>query len=874
MKLCSSLILLAILAVFPLSRSDGISSLTQSFSCLNPTSPTFLKVCSLAFFPPSLNLTGNVSLTATHDILLQTSLPTLNVSSFVSQYLPTSLQRLAHLVHLDNVAISNALVQINLGNTTQAARFSGTLTLFSRTGLQFDLLVMKASPPSLFLGLSLPFQTIGEVLTSFFPMNVDQILSVFNGSSSLSLAVTNGFDFSNIAEMEPSYLTKIDSWDSPAVTLYASVALTSGSNIVSSFLRKYIGADAALLLVMSVNEANFTGFVGVTDLVFSDTLALRKAGLGLKIGYTTPAPEFSIEAVLEVGVNNYTLTFTGKATFTPIALSLTFTMENIWVNAFGLSRLSFGNLLLSGGISYAGVPSGFAIGAEIAIGQNCYNGQTFQGDGFCLHGKGYVGVDIAKPANNYFYVQVSSLSIETILRALIGSQTSLSVTIPQILNNALQFPNGIMASYSLTDQTLPGTSIKAGYVFQGSVSIFGASATVNLAYYINEYRISALIYASPLSIGNVFSFVGNSSTNGPYFMIDAGIKPSPNLNVQMYASVTVLGIVASVQVYIGVDKLSFALSGPILYGVLEGAFAISLTNNNFQSGSFDVSASLKMNQAMLDLISFVSNAAATSLKAAKDQVTKSQSDVNIAKANLDAQKANVCADISAKCGSSLCTASHQECSAYQQNTVCAQTSQRCSGGWKTTCVSTAQSCASYLPGWLSWMCAAWQTVCTGTSSVCQGWESFCSASKVVVDYTKCITENTICTATNWVIDTSCKAACDVVSAGINTAEATMTAANGVLQGVVNTLGGLAKAFDFISSQATTLFNIVDASFSLSMNAGNKNQFNLGINVNLNVIILGKQYLRTINFSFSDIAAIRQAMVNDVLAKIKELFPIN
>jgi len=869
MKSYQIIFFLTILAL--LSPTKSTNTLSQSFTCLNPANANFFKVCNLVFFPPSLNITANITLAASHDLLLEATLPTLNVSTLVSQYLSSSLQSLAHAVHLDNFALSNLLVEINLGNTTQALRFSGTLTLFSQTGLQVDVLVMAKTPPSLFLGLSLPFNTIEEVLNSFFPMDVDAITSVFNGTSSLSLALTNGFDFSVIPELEPSYLQQIDSWDSPAVTLYANIGLTSGSNAISRFLAKYLGPNAALLLVMSVTNTTFNGYAGIANIQITSNMTLKTAGVGLKIGFTTPAPEFSIQASLQLTVSDYALVFNGKATFTPLDLSLQFSMDGVWVNAFGLQRLSFGNLLLGGGISYAGVPSTFSIGAEIAIGLNCFNGSTFQGNGYCLDGKGFVGIDIVKPENNYYYLQVSALSLDVLLRALLGSQTQQTVVIPPILNNALQFPNGILASFSLTDQTLPGTTITAGYVFQGTVSIFGASATVNVAYYINQYAIQALIYSTPFVLGNVFSLVGNSSTNGPYFNMDVGIFPVPTFNVQLYANLTFLGISSSVQIYIGIDKLSFNISGPILYGLLLGDFDIEITNNNFQGGSFSVSANLQMNQAMLDLVSFVSNAAATALNSAKAKVTQGQTNVLQAQGNLDTNKNSICANISAKCGSLKCTASHQQCSAYKQNQVCVQTGQKCSGGWISTCISTAKSCASYLPGWLSWMCSAWQTICTGTSQVCQGWESFCSVSTTVIDYTECITENTICDIDDWIIDTACQTACDDVQIAYNTAEAALTAASDVLQGVENTLGSLANAFDFISKEATILFNILNAGFSIVMNAGNMNQFNLGITVTFDVIILGTQYQRSIEINFSDYESIKEAVLDDVLTVIKTDF---
>ena len=862
-------IFLLVLAIFCII-SHSTASFSESFSCLNPTNVNFFQVCNLAFFPASTNITGNVTLAGSHDVLIQATFPSLNVSQLVNSYLSPSLKSLARLVKLDTFSIQNPVLQINVG-ATQAVHFSGVVSLFSLTGLQVDVLAMKTIPPSLLLGLSLPFSSLPIVLNSFFPINVASLTSVFNSDSSLSLVVTNGFDFENIPELEPYYLTKINSWESPAVTVYASVALTKGSNLVSTFLRKYLGEDATLLMAMSVDKDSMTAFVGIKNIPISSKLLLSSAGVSVKLGRTKPNPEFSIEASMELTVSDYALVFNGAMTFTPVDLTLAFSMENIWINAFGLKRLSFGNLLLSGSLSYAGIPSAFSVGAEIAIGLECYQEQIFQGNGFCLQGKGYVGIDVAKPENNFFYLQLSALSFDVFLRALLGSKDAQKVVVPSILNSALQFPNGITASYSLSDQSLPNLELKAGYVFKGTISIFKASATIDVAYYINDFKFKALIYATPINLGGVFTLTGNSSSNGPYLNIDVGIFPVPVFKVQVYASVTLLGISASVQITIGIEKLSFFIAGPILYGALYGDFAVKITNNNFQSGNFMVAANLRMNQAMLDLIAFIANAVSGAMTAAKNEVDKGQNSVTKAQYDVLAQKAKVCADIDAQCRKSQCSATTNQCSLYGQKTVCSQTAKQCSGGWRDTCTSTAQSCTSKLPGWLSWACGAWATVCTATSKVCGAWSTVCTVSAQVTDYTVCQVSKEVCTAYNWVVDTSCKAACGTAKAGLDTANAAMFVANQVMEGVEISFGGLAKAFDFIASKTTTIFNIIDAGFTFNMNAGNKASFNVGISVRMNVIILGKTYERYVIFSFSDLDAIKKALVDDVLKQVKSAF---
>ena len=861
-------LILVLLSILPHSNA-GV--LADSFSCLNPTNPNFFQICNLAFFPPSTNLSGTLSLAGSHDVLFQTTFPSLNTSQLVQSYFSPTLQRLAHLVKFDTLAIINPTLQINVG-ATQAFHFSAVVSLLNLQNIQIDLLAMKATTPNLLFGLSVPFSSFPIFINAFLPIDVSPIFDVFNGStSSFSVVLTNSFAFDNIPELQPSYLTKVTGWDSNSINFYLNVSLSTGTNLISKFLRKFL-PSTPLILVVSVSESAFQAHVGIQDIRISNSLVLASAGVGISINRTDTKPTFFLDASLQLTVSNYTLTFTGKLSFTPLDCGLDFSMAGVWVNAFGLSRLSFGNILLGGGITYEGVPSRFSIGAEIAIGMVCYDStNTFIGNGYCLHGAGYAGVDITEPNNNFFYVQISALSIDVLLRALLGSQTTQKVVVPPILNQALSFPNGILASYALVDQTLPNLSIKAGYVFNGTISIFSASATVQMSYYIADYHFTLLAYASPINLGSVFSLTGGSANGGPIINIDVGLFPTPVFKVSMSASVTLLGISASVAIDINPDRLFFAISGPILYGLLYGDFAVQLINNNFQSGSFSIAANIRMNQAMFDLISFVGNSISASLNSAKNQVINSQGSVTQASQNVEAQKAKVCADISAKCGASLCSQTQTQCSLYGTKSVCTSTGQQCSGGWTTTCTSTARSCSRSLPWWLGWACAAWNTVCTGTSQVCGAWTAVCTGTAQVTDYATCMIKKDVCVAYNWVIDTSCKAACDVASAGLDTANAALVAANGVLTGVQKSLGGLAKAFDFVASKATTIFNIVNAGFSITMNASNKNGFIGGISVNINVIILGQAYQRTVLWNFSSMDAIKKAVVDDAMSQIKSIF---
>ena len=839
----------------------------QTYSCA--TNSAIQKVCDLAFFSAAINLSVTIQTAKTYDTLLSTTFPNFTGAQFSQNYLSPSLQSLAHIIKFDTISLLKPNLTMNIGKT-YAARFSGLLTLFGVQNIQLDALVMKSVPNGLFLSANLPFSSLGTILASFFPMNINKVLEVMGGGSSLSLIVTNKFDFANITELRPSYIIGVTSWNESTLGLYANLRLTTGTNPISQFLRRYLGDNAALQLAVTLGDSVFNGFIGIADFQVSSRIAFTQAGVSIKIDAKTPEPTISIGATMKLLVKDYFLTFTGALIFKPIDVGMSFTMKGVWINAFGLDRVYFGNLLLSGAISYAGVPSEFVVGAEIAVGLQCYDVQTFQGNGYCLRAQGYVGIDIVDPNNNYFYLQVSTLSLDVIMRAFLGSKTEQTIPIPEMLNNALQFPQGLQLSYSLLDKDLVNVRIRAGYVMIGQISVFGATATCNIQILTLAKKISAYLAISPINFGNVLTLNGDSPASGPYMNITAVLFP-PVLNVQMAAKVTVLGISASVQVVILLERLYFYISGPLLFGALTADLSVELTNANFKAFNFGISANIKMNQEMLDLIQFVTNAVSQSLNAAKNKVDNGQSEVNKATSNVAAKRAEICADVQAKCQRQNCATKGTQCDQYGQKDQCSQQESQCTGGWVEKCDTTEKKCTSSVWSWLSFICKGWGYVCTHTSKVCNGWGTVCMATTKVIDYTKCVASHEICQAYNWILDTSCQAACKISEAGLSIAIGSMNTANSAMQVVENSFGGLAKAFDYVSKNIVKVFNIRNAGFSIVMNAGNKSTFNAGISVNLQVTILGKDSDKTLTFTFNDMEKIRKVLIDEVLATIKTTF---
>ena len=553
--------------------TNNLISKTVSFGCLNPIDPNFLKVCQLAIFPPNTNLTGSVSLTSSKELLFKTFFPNYSLATLSKAYLTKPIQTLLRLFELDTLSLKNSEVDVIFGLQNQSLRFISTVSIFGLQIVTVDILVKRTGivSPSMLFSTNLPTSILPDILEYFFHVDLSFLYGIFNSNLNFSMVFSNGFDFGPLPDLKPSYLFNLANWQGLGLNLHTNVVLTTGANKISKFLRKFIGS-AAKLMKMNIDFNLFNASVEVSDLKINSGLTLTNAGVRIIIT-TDNVPTAYLEAQMVLQVNDYVLIFDGKLAFTDFNASMQFAMNDVWVGAFGIDRLAFGNLLLTGAITYGGIPSSFYCGAEIAIGKDCFNKQTFVGDGHCIKATGYVGMDIINSINNFFYLTVSSLTLQTIVRSLFGSATSTGLDVPEILNNALQFPKGLTMAYALTDHILPNLILKAGYIFQGEISIFGAVAALNLEW-DKEFHLKAEFYCSPINLGGVFKLVGISSNDGPYFYLEAGMKP-PVFKANIQAKITVLGISDSVNVNFASDRLFFELGGALFGGLLEAFRGLS-----------------------------------------------------------------------------------------------------------------------------------------------------------------------------------------------------------------------------------------------------------------------------------------------------------
>ena len=120
---------------------NEIVAKAQTYSCLNPKDPDFLKICRLTFFPPSTNITADVRLTSSKDLLLTARFPTFDVAQLSEAYFSPTVQKLAHLLKFDTISLADPTLYVVMGLMNQAVRFSTEISIFALQNVTFDLIV-------------------------------------------------------------------------------------------------------------------------------------------------------------------------------------------------------------------------------------------------------------------------------------------------------------------------------------------------------------------------------------------------------------------------------------------------------------------------------------------------------------------------------------------------------------------------------------------------------------------------------------------------------------------------------------------------------------------------------------------------------------
>jgi hypothetical protein len=522
---------------------------------------------------------------------------TYSLQEIVNKF-PTSLKNLATKLQLNTISFAKTSFTLQAASTTYAGKFSTKMSAFQVDNVQID--VMYSPTTSFLASLNFPFTAIKQVVNKFVDnTKINDVFDAFSGSN-FFVVIANS-DFKSFTGFKPSYIGDLAITEGTLI-LKATLGLNANSqNNIRKFLTDKLGSTASLELLTQITLEQLDASAALKNIDLTTNLKLSNLELYFQIKYADPtSAEVGIKGKLEFKRSNAdVLTFSGALKFTPKDVSFDFRMDGIYRQAFGLTRLHFGNVLLGFGIAYTGTPSQLKLGAEIAIGKDCYDDKmAFVGNDFCIMAKGKVSIGITNPKDNWFYVQLSQLNANSLVRAIAGEKGSDAGKVSRFLSELLSI-DGLEASYAVVDVHETDITIQKGFKISGKVTVFSVKVAMVLALDVSEGTFEATLdFLTPIAFKNVVGLYDYSSnTKGPKFSL--ALKKDSETNTKTFAlelsaKVKILGIEIGVQVKADKEELVFKVSGGLFGGKFAAEFIAKSTIDGLKKGEFSVDGSIKI----------------------------------------------------------------------------------------------------------------------------------------------------------------------------------------------------------------------------------------------------------------------------------------
>ena len=226
----------------------------------------------------------------------------------------------------------------------------------------------------------------------------------------------------------------------------------------------------------------------------------------------------------------------------------------MWYRAFGAEWLDICNLL--GAIDFApptGI-TGLAFGAQIHLG--------YKSTGHQIRAKGYIGVSIINPIENYYYVKFNRITMGFLLKAF-----KISTKLPRPLAES-GFPHGFLSSFSVLGKELPQVraSIPSGYRLKGTLNILGLQGSVDITIGLPKL-IDINVALPPIRIGRILAMYASPSNSrrGPYLKAKVQSIPHFLVHIEARGYLKVLGISIETRLKITNTQYEYFIRGRILH---------------------------------------------------------------------------------------------------------------------------------------------------------------------------------------------------------------------------------------------------------------------------------------------------------------------
>ena len=530
------------------------------------------------------------------------------IRSFHAAILPKKLSALLSRIPFLKIAIIKPKLFYTFGVRPLQIHFGGIPELHGYKIVNMDVLMvkMKGQVKSI-LAFKMGTINLAEVLTKITGFNFKRFF-ILNQQLSFTLTI------SPVTLPRAHFAGELASLPiKRGVSLKASMKFprSCGSDRFCKFAGRLIGHNAALSLKANiVSETYYSITAALHNIRLGKGLTLYKAGLEIVAGKTS-----SIGIVGEVHMKAQ-LILSAKIFLGTKGLSLQLVLKNCWRRAFNAPWLSICNIL--GSIDFAPPTAvvGIAFGAEIYLG--------YRSSGHQIHAKGYFGVNLINPLENYYYVNFNRITMGSLLKAF-----NIRWRLPRPLAQS-GFPHGFLNSFSVlgTELSEVGLSISAGYRLKGTLNILGLQGSADITIAIPRL-IDINVALPPIRIGKVLAMYASSrdQRRGPFLKAKLQLLPRFHIHIEAKGYLKVLLISIEARLKITNSQYEYFIRGKILH-LFEASLHLTARYGSIRSASFRVRGEFKLDlfngikRIVKNFFSSIANTAKRAYKAASKLVQK------------------------------------------------------------------------------------------------------------------------------------------------------------------------------------------------------------------------------------------------------------
>ena len=463
---------------------------------------------------------------------------------------------------LDRVVIDKPLFEVSQKSSTTSFRVSGSPNIprFGSYGME---LIASTRPRQLIVTFSKSDASLTGFLNALTGIDLSGVpfLTMFSGPSAIGVTISPQ-DFKVLPKPFTTYplneITQVQSGLGAIVKFGLPAEAVCSQDMFCNFFHTILGDRKITFRITGVTGPKMTFSYRLPGEIGIAGWKLYKVDLGVKLGSGAPAVGLT-NIEMDIPVNDgQKLHFTGALTIDAASnADAKLQIDGIWQKAFGIPFLAVGNALgrLKINIPCPICPVAFAIGGEIAIGTNCFSGNSAN----CIMSQGYLSMAADDPDENFLYYRLNQFSYRDLLKAM-GLPD-----IPGLQSVDHVTAKDVVFSVSRKDRVLPsgfGTvSIPAGVYMKGKINLFNAAnldfnLAVDVLFGAVVKSINASITLSPINLGPGGLVRFTSTKNpalGPSTVLQATLLPLPKFYFRLDGKLSIPSLRAEASAFAVID---------------------------------------------------------------------------------------------------------------------------------------------------------------------------------------------------------------------------------------------------------------------------------------------------------------------------------